>query len=82
MMDGMSDEGWEQRMSERAKVRMAIAEAEQIARDAAEGRDDEDEDGWVTFIPGTPERGRTTGLRRYIVRDGKLERLPERDPEE
>ncbi|MEV7805012.1 hypothetical protein AB0O28_18885 [Microbispora sp. NPDC088329] len=63
-------------MSERAKARAAISEAEQIARDAAEGREDEDADGWATITPGTPERGRTTGLRRYVVRDGHLVRPP------
>ncbi|OPG13649.1 hypothetical protein B1L11_06590 [Microbispora sp. GKU 823] len=72
------DEGWEQRMSERAKARAAIAEAEQITRDAAEGRDDDEDDGWLTIIPGSPDGWRRTrGLRRYVVRDGRLMRLPD-----
>ncbi|WP_143737250.1 hypothetical protein [Microbispora sp. GKU 823] len=74
----MDDEGWEQRLSERAKAREVLAEAEEIARDAAEGHDDDEDDGWLTIIPGSPDGWRrTTGLRRYVVRDGHLMQLPE-----
>ncbi|GAA0402918.1 hypothetical protein GCM10009530_63610 [Microbispora corallina] len=76
----MNDDGWEQRMSERAMARMAIAEAEQIARDAAEGHEDDEEPGWITVIPGSPEGRRTTGLIRYVLdhENGGMKRLEER----
>ena len=48
---------WEERMSQRAKAREAIAEAEQILRDEADGIDDDS--GFTSVYLGQPDSART-----------------------